>query len=245
MMNLNREGRMAEEKKKLRTADRVAADLAEAIAEGRWALGEKIPVEAELMKLFSAGRSSIREAIRTLSRAGLVEARQGAGTYVISRGTEEESLSVRLRRASLLDVYEVRRMLEAETAKSAANRRDADDVSAMKEALARRKEAEKTGDKKAYVEADVAFHTAVAEATKNPVLAELYEKFSAAISMALTDFVHDEKLYRNHFDMHEALCEAIEAGDAIAAQYWATLNLDRTVADIRLLERKRRKNHEG
>lgn len=63
-------------------ADMVAEQLRQQITEGVYAIGDKIPTEPELMKMFKVGRSSVREAVKLLVNMGVVQVRQGAGTFV-------------------------------------------------------------------------------------------------------------------------------------------------------------------
>ena len=63
-------------------ADMVAEQLKQQIVEGVYTIGDKLPTEPELMKTFKVGRSSIREAVKLLVNMGVVQVRQGSGTFV-------------------------------------------------------------------------------------------------------------------------------------------------------------------
>lgn len=218
-------------------ADQVTQQLQEKISLGELKPGEKIPTEPELMSLFGVGRSTIREAVRVLVKAGLLEVRQGDGTYVMKRTPSLEPLEHRLRRAAILEVYEARRILELEMAKLAAQRRSDDDLARMRESLNKRREARRIDDMWAYVDSDLAFHLAIAAASKNSVLTDLYGSFSNVLRDALYKLVTDRELYQNQIAIHEQLLEAIERKDAKAAEYWAAENIGQTTKDLqRLLE---------
>lgn len=218
-------------------ADQVTQQLQEKISLGELKPGEKIPTEPELMSLFGVGRSTIREAVRVLVKAGLLEVRQGDGTYVMNRTPSLEPLEHRLRRAAILEVYEARRILELEMAKLAAQRRSDDDLARMRESLNKRREARRIDDMWAYVDSDLAFHLAIAAASKNSVLTDLYGSFSNVLRDALYKLVTDRELYQNQIAIHEQLLEAIERKDAKAAEYWAAENIGQTTKDLqRLLE---------
>ncbi|WP_312337521.1 FadR/GntR family transcriptional regulator [Anaerospora hongkongensis] len=218
------------ERKKL--GDQVIHQLQEKISLGELKPGEKIPTETELMTLFGVGRSTVREAVRVLAKAGLLEVRQGDGTYVLDRTNNLEPLEHRLRRASILEVYEVRRALELEIAKLAARRRSEEDLLAMRESLAKRREARRVNDNRSYVDADLFFHLAIAAASKNSVLTDLYFSFSNTVRDALDKLISDQELYQNQISIHEQLLVAIAQQDEQAAVYWAAQNLDRTMEDL-------------
>lgn len=216
-------------------ADQVTQQLQEKISLGELKPGEKIPTEPELMSLFGVGRSTIREAVRVLVKAGLLEVRQGDGTYVMNRTPSLEPLEHRLRRAAILEVYEARRILELEMAKLAAQRRSDDDLARMRESLNKRREARRIDDMWAYVDSDLAFHLAIAAASKNSVLTDLYGSFSNVLRDALYKLVTDRELYQNQIAIHEQLLEAIERKDAKAAEYWAAENIGQTTKDLQRL----------
>ena len=218
-------------------ADQVTQQLQEQISLGEFNPGDKIPTEPELMRMFAVGRSTIREAVRVLVKAGLLEVRQGDGTYVLDRTANVEPLEYRLRRAAILEVYEVRRILELEIARLAAQRRTDDDLSRMRECLNGRRKARSIDDNKAYVDSDLAFHLAVAMASKNSVLVDLYQSFSNVLRDALEKFVSDRDLYKNQISIHDQLLEAIERKDEQAAAYWTAENLNRTMQDLQALLR--------
>ncbi len=220
------------ERKKL--GDQVIHQLQEKISLGELKAGEKIPTETELMTLFGVGRSTVREAVRVLAKAGLLEVRQGDGTYVLDRTNNLEPLEHRLRRASILEVYEVRRALELEIAKLAARRRSEEDLLAMRESLAKRREARRVNDKRSYVDADLLFHLAIAAASKNSVLTDLYFSFSNTVRDALDKLISDQELHKNQISIHEQLLAAIERQDEQAAVYWAAQNLDKTMEDLQV-----------
>src|ERR1700742_1089703 len=99
--------------------DQVIEQMREAIRTGDWAVDQRIPPEPELVSALGVGRNTVREAVRALSHAGLLDVRQGDGTFV--RATSEISGALRrLYGTRLREVLEVRRALEAEGARMAA-----------------------------------------------------------------------------------------------------------------------------
>ena len=124
-------------------AEELAARLQEQIAAGTFGIGEKLPPEPELMRIFGVGRSTVREAVRILSDMGLLRVRQGAGTFVVSRNAPD-LMTQRLKRADIRELDEVRRILEAAIVEKAAERYTEQDAFRMKAYLSERKEAAET-----------------------------------------------------------------------------------------------------
>ncbi|TYB49220.1 FadR/GntR family transcriptional regulator [Actinomadura chibensis] len=207
--------------------DQVIEQLRGEITGGGWPVGAKIPPEPALAEALGVGRNTVREAVRALTHAGLLESRQGDGTYV--RATSELSGAVRrrLETAELVEILEVRRGFEVEAARLAAARRTEADIAAIALALARRDAAWAAGDHDAFVEADLAFHTSVVEATHNRVLTDLYRDFSAALRAS----IGAAGSLLEHADVpHGPIAAAVEAGDADAATRAAHACLDQILA---------------
>src|SRR6476660_1649151 len=195
---------------------RVIEQLRAQITSGEWPVGTRIPTEPQLAAALGVGRNTVREAVRALAHAGLLECRQGSGTYVRS-GTElAGAVARRVADGHLADVLEVRRALEVEAARLAALRRSAADLARLDEALARRETAWRSGEPDRFVTADVALHVAVVAAAHNRVLADLYADFSAAVRDSLADHVGDDLSPDRHVD-HARLVAAIRAGDPTTA----------------------------
>ena len=190
------------------------------ITTGEWPLGSKIPTEPRLVEALGVGRNTVREAVRALVHAGVLECRQGSGTYVT--GTDELSgaVSRRVASAQAAEAIEVRRAFEVEAARLAALRRTPDDLAALDEALARREAAWASGQRDAFVSADAALHVAIVAAAHNSMLTELYASFGTALRTSLATAVGPE-LHPDRYVDHHRLVEAIRAGDQATAAYEA------------------------
>ncbi|MEU1125113.1 FadR/GntR family transcriptional regulator [Streptomyces sp. NPDC005899] len=217
--------------------EQAAERLREQITGGEWGVGTKLPGETTLAATLGVGRSTVREALRALAGAGLVQARHGSGVFVIA--TEpKDAWSAQLLRAVITDVYEVRTLIEVEAAKLAAQRRTEDDITALRGALARRREAAGADDTE-FVEADIALHRAVVAAAHNPVLTSLFTEFVPVLRRRLVDMAELLGLRSddpNHGDAgHAALVDAVvqgdaeEAGEALRGELRHTLALLRTL----------------
>ncbi|HEY3687408.1 MAG TPA: FCD domain-containing protein [Streptosporangiaceae bacterium] len=214
-----------------------AEQLRERIAGGAWAVGDRLPAEPELAASLGVGRSTVREAVRVLVHAGLLETRQGSGTYLRAR-TAAGPWDARVRRAEVLEVYEVRQALESHAGALAARRRTAADLDLLDATLARRQELRAKGrDPRVdplFVEADLAFHGAVVAAAHNPLLAEMYGWFTDALRGALAKLAADPEMAAfDVSDEHAELAAAIRAGDPAAAVAATHHNLDATATALR------------
>jgi DNA-binding FadR family transcriptional regulator len=194
-------------------ADEVVAQLQQQIALGKYRTGEQLPIEPELMKTFGVGRSTIREAIKSLVNSGLLRVQQGLGTFV--EGTEgiKEPLPQRLKRADFKDLDEVRQLIEMKIAEKAAANRTDDDLTEIRHWLVVRKKAATADKLVECVEADIRFHTAIAVASKNEVLADLYKSLTVQIKNWFLTVYNDATDFRKTQNMHEQLLKAIEAND--------------------------------
>ncbi|MCC5576911.1 MULTISPECIES: FadR/GntR family transcriptional regulator [Microtetraspora] len=195
--------------------DQVIDQLKEQITSGAWQMNAKIPTETVLAEHLGVGRNTVREAVRALTHAGLLECRQGDGTYVRATSELSGAMARRLRAAEQLEILEVRRAFEVEAARLAATRRTAADIEAIEKALAKREETWAGGHVDAFVEADLAFHIAVVQATHNQVLMDLYGDFAAALRASIA--AAGGSLKQNYIP-HDAIVRAIAAGDAAAAE---------------------------
>ncbi|MEH1164607.1 FadR/GntR family transcriptional regulator [Micromonospora sp. CPCC 205539] len=183
---------------------------------GEWPVGGRIPTEPQLVAALGVGRNTVREAIRALVHAGVLEPRQGSGTYVVSTDELAPVVARRLGDDRMTEVIEVRRALEVEAARLAALRRTPEDLAALDGALAEREAAWRDGGVAVFVEADAALHTAVVAAAHNPMLAELYASLGAALRSTLAQATGGALTPERYVD-HTRLVEAIRAGDPALA----------------------------
>lgn len=204
--------------------DQVITTLRGQITSGEWPVGTRIPTETELVEQLGVARNTVREAVRSLAHAGLLEIRQGAGTFV--RATSELSgvMQRRFDASGHHDILELRRALEVEAARLAAERRTAADLELIDAALHRRERAWASGVIETFVQADAAFHHALLAAAHNTALAELYADLGDVLRGDLRTIVGTELTPDRYVD-HAPLAEAVRAGDAYAAAREAAAHL--------------------
>lgn len=196
--------------------DRVIDQLRRRIADGTWALNERLPVEAALARELEVGRSTIREAVRVLVHSGMLEVRQGDGTYVRSVREIDAVLRRRAVDADLLDAFQVRRGLEVEMARLAATNGSDADVAHLRELAAARDAAAGPESRR---RAEAMLHDHVLEMSGNALLADLYRGLVEPLRTTLSTTFDDAELTRDDPRDPEtaALVEAIAAHDADAA----------------------------
>lgn len=181
--------------------------------------GDRLPSERDLAEALGVGRSVVREALKALSFIGLIEVRQGDGTYLKRADSAllprviEWGLLLGERR--VVDLVEARHPIEVTIARLAAERRDERTLAELRAVLDTMHRS--TADPEGWVDADLAFHAILARAADNAVLADVASSILSLLrvwfSRVLTSGSDREPAYREHL----AIFEAIERGDPVAA----------------------------
>ncbi|KIV74785.1 putative biotin regulatory protein BioR (GntR family) [Pseudomonas sp. FeS53a] len=186
------------------------------IDDGTWPLGQRLPPEPELAEIIGISRNTVREAVRVLTFSGVLEVRQGDGTYVRACADPLSTMQA-LARSSVEQALEARGMIEIEASRLAALRRTEADLIALREALAASAARSSYEDLQDYIDHDLVFHQRVVDSAHNPVLSELYRYFSQVIRVGLERTISDPDRAQPCFDLHRELLDAIERQDADAA----------------------------
>ena len=193
-------------------ADMVAEQLKQQIVEGVYTIGDKLPTEPELMKTFKVGRSSIREAVKLLVNMGVVQVRQGSGTFV-AEASDDNRGSINMSIADRTELDEVRKILDIAIVEKAVARRTEKDIERMQSSLEARKANAKNGLLKECIEADLNFHIAIADATYNRILADIYRSASLHLLSEFNRIYDGTNCFINSQSYHEKLLRYIIAGD--------------------------------
>jgi len=210
---------------RLSLAEEVAGRLKDLITSDKYEVGDKLSTEPELMEQFGVGRSSIREAIKILTNDGFIKVRQGTGTTIVSKTGFGEPLSQRLMRARFDEVNEVRLAIEEKIVEMAVERRSEHDVKKMKQAVLLRRKYAWAQNLAGSIQADIDFHIAIAEASANGVMEEIYQTIAAHLkNMFLEKFLNTD-VFMETQDMHEQLLKAITDKDLQSA-----LNISKAIA---------------
>jgi DNA-binding FadR family transcriptional regulator len=157
-------------------------------------------------------RNTVREAVRALAHNGLLDIRQGSGTYVVATSELAVVMQRRFSDAEPLHVAELRGALETTAASLAAQRRTDADLRQLDALLERRDRAWDSGDAENFVEADATLHLAVVAASHNEVLTALYADLGHVLRDYLRADVGTELRPEDHLD-HARLVAAIRAAE--------------------------------
>ena len=194
----------------------VSDQLEGMIESGEYQVGDRMPTEPELMEIFQVSRNTIREAVQSLTWAGLLEVRQGDGTYVRASNRFLANMKQQYAKVSLDDITEARNALEVTLAHLAAERRNEQDLAEISATLAKREEL--TDNIKENTHADIEFHMSIARASHNSILMDLYQSISDYLESHIA-----KKHMEASFDcaavdaMHEDLYAAIRDGNSARA----------------------------
>jgi len=209
----------------LKSSEWVRNELKREIAEGRVRPGDKLPSVVELAERFGVGRSTVREALSALKAVGMLDIRQGGGTYVRAREPDPASppLAEWIANAdSLLQLVEVRRVLETGNASLAARHCTDADEADLRAAVDRMREV--IADEVAGEQADTAFHLRLAEATHNPLLIELTRSLSTQLHHHMRHtraawFYADRRSAEQLLEEHAGIVQAVlERDENLAAE---------------------------
>lgn len=223
----------------LRAHEYVAEQIRRHIALRLVAPGEALPSERELAAMFGVGRPTIQHAMRVLEADHLVEARRGrrGGTFVLEPTEDslvmEELIARLLRHRDELDELLVyRSTLEPAVSRLAAETRRRSDLQTMRRAIRNMVGSTSEAD---YMRFDTEFHLAVARATRNRYLEQATEEIRMQLNDALSLLPESETWHRRISGEHEAIFDAIEAGDADEAEAATELHVANSDQGVRAL----------
>src|ERR1700736_3428036 len=204
-----------------RLYEQIVKQIEESIEKGALKAGDQLPAERELALQFGVSRTAVREAVKALHEKGLVEAYPGRGTFI----TSETSNSIRLtfdrlvkadQRDGTLHLVEVREILEPEIAAMAAKRADKEGLEQLREAVQIMENAKH--DPEQFIEADLDFHLALAEAAANPLILSLIDSIVGLLrEQRLSIFNVEGGSERGQYH-HKRILEAIENRDSAGAR---------------------------
>jgi GntR family transcriptional regulator, transcriptional repressor for pyruvate dehydrogenase complex len=204
-----------------RLYEQIVQQVEESIRKGTLKPGDQLPPERELAQQFGVSRTAVREAVKALREKGFVEAYPGRGTFI----TDGTSHAIRQSLDRMIKIgqpegstflAEVREILEPEIAALAATRAEEEDLASMREAVAVMDNAKLDSD--AFIEADLDFHLALAEAAANPIILSLIDSIVGLLrEQRLRIFQVEGGPERGQYH-HKRILEAVERHDAVAAR---------------------------
>src|ERR1700734_4561323 len=217
-----------------RLYEQIVQQIEESIVKGDLKAGDQLPAERELAQRFGVSRTAVREAVKALREKGLVEAYSGRGTF-ITDGTSQavrQSFDVMGKIGQpegSTDLAEVRSILEPEIAALAAERAEESDRATLREAVAVMDRSLKDAD--AYIEADLDFHLALAEAAANPLILSLIDSIVGLLREQRMKIFNVEGGPQRGQIHHKRILEAVERHDPEMAQSAMRSHLDQVRQD--------------
>lgn len=204
-----------------RLYEQIVQQVEESVHKGILKTGDKLPAEREMAGQFGVSRTAVREAVKALREKGLVEAYPGRGTFI----TESNPYTIRLSLDRMMKtghgegstyLAEVREIMEPEIAARAAERADGEDLTAMRESFAIMEGAK--GDPEAFIEADLDFHLALAEAAANPIILSLIDSIVGLLREQRMGIFQVEGGPERGQYHHKKILEAVEHRDPAGAR---------------------------
>jgi GntR family transcriptional repressor for pyruvate dehydrogenase complex len=224
-----------------RLYEQIVQQVEDSILKGQLKPGDQLPAERDLAHSFGVSRTAVREAVKTLREKGLVEAFSGRGTFV-TNGTSHsirQSLDLMIRINPLegsANLAELRLVLEPEIASLAAARIEEQLLSTMREAVEEMDRSLRDPD--AYVEADLDFHLALAEAAGNPIILSLLDSIVGLLREQRSRIFNvDGGPERGQFH-HKRILAAVEQGNPERAREAMRAHLQQVLEDSTSITKK-------
>lgn len=199
--------------------EKTAERLLKLILERGYEVGAKLPNEYELAQDLEVGRSTIREAVRSLATRNVLEVRQGSGTYISSKkGVSEDPLGFSLVKDTAkltADLFELRLLLEPRIAALTAQHATPKEVEALEKLVVDIEEAVAAGDPK-HLQLDVNFHSLMAKYSGNIAMDSLLPVINQSIHLINANYTN-RQMKEDSLQAHRDILNAIKAGDPIAA----------------------------
>lgn len=221
---------------KITKCDFVTEQLKERIITGTYKMGEKLPNETALCESFGVSRITVREALKKLNMMGILDIRQGKGTFVkpvdLSLFMKPLYQLIDFEDVDIESIYSARKYLETGTASMAAEKRTEEDIARLGEILGKLKEATETEDLIAIEAFDSQFHLEVAKTARNPILYACLEAIEEINRTCLKRFSKYLTVLDDCYEEHYRIFDAIRKGDAADA---SQAMLDHTLSSQKVL----------
>ncbi len=205
-------------------SEQVALQLSAEIEGGRWARGEKLPSEADLCKVFNVGRSTLREAMKSLSFIGLIRMRAGEGSYVAEERSSYMERPLLLSRGVLNtekevnDLCETRLLMEVETAALCAQRASDEDFGELEKIVQKMKISIGRGGEE-FSNLDLSFHMAIAGASRNHVIIDLLKHIRESLEELIVKSLLLPAGTEMAYKQHRALLDVMKQRNAAKARH--------------------------
>src|SRR5256884_5746061 len=197
----------------------VFAQLCDLIRNGHFQSGDRLPSEKELCEMFQVSRTTVRSGLQSLNTLGLVEPRDGSGTFVTKRSPESvgETLGVVLFHGveDIEEIYEGRRVIESWTAYLAATRRTEDEIQFLEKLVDQQSEEVRQG--KSGIEIDFQFHLQIGKSARNEVVLRIVYSMITIIFKVLDPSKRPARDLTQAVEQHRGILESLREKDAFSA----------------------------
>lgn len=221
--------------KKIKVSDEVFKQMQMNIKNGIWKHNSKLPSENMLAELFNVSRISIRTAIHKLEAIGMLETRNGEGTFVVDINPRDiwapviQSMS--LSSEDMIETFEFRRLIETYCCVQVANSHQPEDIKRLLDCINQMKEAAKINNLDQYTYYDEQFHTSIVEIAGNKIIFNIYnilgEVFHSQILLMNREFGLDLGL-KYHILIYQAICD----GDSQKASDLVNENVNENILHL-------------
>lgn len=227
--------------KKPKLSEQVEGQIKALIFANKLKVGEKLPSEEKLAEQLQVGRRSVREALRSLQTMGFIEIKHGKGAFVSGIKFDNyleslaESISFKLHeeKIALLQLLEIRKLLEAGIASLSAARATSQDLKAMEKALYRQKEAIKAKDLELFNIADLDFHDPIVKGSQNDILVAVYNALSNLMLESRRRTNKIPGVAEESLKDHQNIFLAIKSGNEKLAFHSMVIHLDKTEQNMK------------
>ncbi|TAK07703.1 FadR family transcriptional regulator [bacterium] len=229
--------------KKTRIYEEVVSQIHELIREGKFKAGDQLPSERELAETFKVSRTSVREALRALETQGLVVSRTGTGTFIADLPIESlvaplATLLIEEKNA-LVDIFEMRKLIEPHIASLAAERATKRDIERMKRILEKQREEVDRGA--TGVEEDAEFHFSIGRATQNQALEKLVSGLMDILSHSREESLQTPGRSQASLESHHKILSAIQDHDKEKARAAMLRHIEQV--ELSVFSAKKKKPH--
>jgi len=226
-----------------RLYEQIVRQIEESVLNGSLKPGDQLPAERELAQRLGVSRTAVREAVKALREKGLVEAYSGRGTFITDGTTHAARQSFDLmvkigQQESSTHLAELRLILEPGIAALAAERIEEEYLEAMREAVEIMDRAQK--DPEAYIEADLDFHLALAEAVANPLILSLIDSIVGLLREQRIKIFNVEGGPQRGQVHHKRILEAMEGRDPEMARSAMRAHLEQVRQDSQVSAARKR-----
>jgi len=216
--------------------EEVYSQMRNNILDGVWKPKDRLPSEHELSRLFKVSRNTVRSSIQKLKAIGIVETRQGQGTFVRS-GVNSDAVDtllpmIYLTSDEIIDILEFRKSIEAGSVALAAERRDDEDLKRIEKHLREMETGiENHGD---FAMADYLFHLAISQACKNPIFYRALSRLEKVLFAHFAEMSRDlNYINKTSLRNHKKILQAIKNKDPDGARRTLELNIQLSIDKLK------------